>query len=472
MKFYKNAIVLIAVLAVIIVAYFVFSAIKSNTPEDNSTDIVKIFSAYSDDINRLKIQNKNGIFEFKRIESNEGESTAESPKWEVVSPADLNVDPDIIDNIVSGLSSVIADKTIGEIPDEHIADYGFDKPDTVKYDLKNGNSRTFEMGGKTATGDAYYFREAGSSTVYTISSYTAEDILISRLFLKDKQLFTFVADDIIGLSMERNGSSFFATVKDGDIWKISSPIEGNGNPGAIQQMNEAIAQSQALEYVEENAEDLGKYGLEKPAYAFEIETSTKKTKLILGKHATKDVDIYAKLEGSNDIFKLSLNAFTFLDKPLKEIIEVFAYIPYIGDVSKIVVEMDGYVATCDIEADPDNKDDDKFYFNGRDATAKNEDDKQPFRNYYQALIGIRLSDIELGANPAGDAEITFTYYLEKDPGKVKVEFIPKNGDYYYIMRDGKYTGMIVAKKKFDEPESVRDSYKKLVDFLDSNPESE
>ncbi len=471
MKFYKNAIILIAVLALITVAYFVFSAIKGNTPGDDGTDFVRIFSAKTDDISRLTIRNKNGIFEFKRLKSDEELSTAESPKWEVVSPTDLNVDLSVIDSIVSGLSTIVVDKTIGEIPDKDIAVYGFDKPDTIKYDLKDGSSRSFEMGRKTDTGYAYYFREVGSSTVYTIDSYTAEDILISRLLLKDKQLFTFVADDIIGLSMDRNGTSFFTLVKDDKYWKITSPVENNANLGTIQPMFDAIVQSRALEYVEEGATDLAKYGLDKPAYAFEVQIPTKKIRLELGKHETKDAVIYAKLGDSNDIFTLRLDAYTFLDKPLKEVIEVFAYIPYIGDVSKVVVEMDGYVATCDIEADPDNKGNDKFYFNGRDATAKNEDDKQPFRNYYQALIGITLSDIELGANPVGDAEITITYDLKKEPFKVKVEFIPKDEDYYYVMRDGKYTGMVVAKKKFDEPEGIRDSYKKLVDFLNSNPKS-
>ena len=68
------------------------------------------------------------------------------------------------------------------------------------------------------------------------------------------------------------------------------------------------------------------------------------------------------------------------------------------------------------------------------------------------------------------SEITFTYYRKVDPKVMKVEFIPKDERYYYVMRNGKYSGILVEKKKFDEPEGVRESYRKLIEAINKSQE--
>lgn len=186
----------------------------------------------------------------------------------------------------------------------------------------------------------------------------------------------------------------------------------------------------------------------------------------MGQEIKENSEIYVMQEDEKEVYTISLDPFTFLDKPLKEIVEVFAYITNIWDVDKIVVEMDGYMANCELQTDPDqDTDKDKFFLNGKDASMKDENDRQPFRTYYQSLIGVTLSEIEPDANPSGEAEITFTYYRKVEPKVMKVEFIPKDDRYYYVKRNGKYSGILVEKKKFDEPEGVRESYRKLMEVM-------
>jgi hypothetical protein len=103
------------------------------------------------------------------------------------------------------------------------------------------------------------------------------------------------------------------------------------------------------------------------------------------------------------VFSVSLGTFNFLDKPLKEIIEVFAYIVNIDDVNKIKVEMDGYTVDCELQTDKEDRDNDKFFVNGKDVSdLKDDKGSVIFRKYYSALIGVKLSELKVEAQPSGD----------------------------------------------------------------------
>jgi len=59
----------------------------------------------------------------------------------------------------------------------------------------------------------------------------------------------------------------------------------------------------------------------------------------------------------------------------------------------------------------------KHYIDGIDVEAK---------NFYSTIIGITASEIEPDATPSGEAEISIVYHLNTEPGKVTVEFIPRD----------------------------------------------
>lgn len=468
MKLYRNAIILVVVLGLLIGVYAVVKNKKASNTQADNVDTIKIFDLDTDKMAEITLENKDGTFVFVRetVKEKENDKEVERKVWKISSPRDLKIDESKVNSIAINFATLIADKVIEDNASD-LAKYGLDKPVVVSVKMDDGTVKALEIGDETPTKGGYYVKENGSSKVYTIGSYTGEKLKVGKNDLRDKVLFTIKSEDIIGFSMERKGQIVFSSKKLGDVdWSMTSPIQGNVNTSALAPMLDAVAKASVMNFVEENAADLEKYGLTNPAYSFEIETSAGKNKLLLGSEKEKGKEIYAKLADNNEVFTISEESFNFLDKPLKEIIEVFAYIVNINDVNKIVVEMDGQTVTSDIQTDKDDKDKDKFSVNGKDVSGlKDDKDSQLFRKYYQALIGVTLSDIEIGADPSGKPEITFTYYLKKAPGTMKVEFIPKDDRYYYVMRNGQYTGILVEKKKFDEPEGIRVTYKKLAEAM-------
>jgi hypothetical protein len=131
--------------------------------------------------------------------------------------------------------------------------------------------------------------------------------------------------------------------------------------------------------------------------------------------------------------------------------------------------MDGKTThmTIDVYKGEDGKTDtdkDKFTVNGIDASGKTEDGKQPFRQFYQALIGVSLDEVEVEGKPEKEAEITINYTLKS--GSMKVEYISKDETYYYVVRNGEYAGILVRKNKGEFGiKGMKEAYNTMMDFL-------
>jgi hypothetical protein len=381
-------------------------------------------------------------------------------------------------DLVGGITGITADKLI-ENKATNLSQYGLDNP-VLEIVISSGASKTqtLEVGNKTPTQDDYYLMDKASNKVVTVSSYTVDQFMDAKNAIRDKTLFNLTVDtttntvkDAIGVSMDRAGQLLFtAKLQSDSNWALTAPFEANANADGVAPIIDAFTKIAVSSFVEDNATDLDKYGLKNPAYALEVDTTSKgKNRILLGTLKPGSTEMYAMLDGTKDVFTIDPSALTFLDKPFKEIIEPFAYIVNIDTVTKIDVTMDGQTVTSTIMTDKDkgavkaDKDKDKFTINGKDATMKDKDDNQPFRAYYQALIGITLDSIEMGAVPTGAPEVTITYTLNKAPGIMKVEFIPKDKDYYYVVKNGKYSNILVLKSQFDkQPDGVRATYKTLM----------
>ncbi len=460
MKLYRNAIILVVVLALLLGVYGVVRYVTTKNEEGSSTRKLadKLIDLASQDIVELTIQNENEKLVFEKKDD----------KWYAVEPQNLKIDSSKVNSVAINFASVLINQVVEEEATD-LSVYGLDKPTVITAKLKDGTVATAEVGDQTPTGSGYYAKEPGKNKVYIIDSYTGSKIRVRKNDLRSLELFYEKPEDIIKLQMGRNGQLLFTARKAGEYnWEITEPINGTADYSAIGPMLEAITGLTIREFVEENVQDPSKYGFSKPLYSFKFDTGYSTRSLLLGNYKTKGSEIYAMIEGTNEVFTVSVDTLRFIDKPLEEIFEVFVYITNIWDVSDIVVNLDGERIVCKLETHDEDKEKDKFYVNGKDASFKDDKGEQPFRKFYQSLIGVTLSKIDPGAEPQGQPEITFEYTLKKEPYKMKVEFVPKDEYYYYVIKNGVYSGILVEKDEFDKSEGVRESYRKLMEAMEAN----
>lgn len=463
MKLYRNAIILLVIVALLVGAYFLVRNMKTEDETPIETEkYERLTDLTSDAIESVTLINADGTFVIVK----------NGQDWMLSAPADLRYDPSVLSSIVINASTIVADKVV----EENAADlsiYGLDKPAKAIVKSTDGVETVIEVGDLTPTRGGNYVKLAGSNKVYVVSNFVGEKLTMGKNAIRKKLLFDFTSDKITAVAMSRKGESLFSAVveEDGASWTMGTPIKGSVNESAVYPMLDALASSNVVEFVEDDPKDLSVYGLDKPTYEFVFTAEGREYKLLMGQEKVKGSEIYAMLEGSNEVFTIDMATYTFLDKPLKEILKIFAYIVNIDQVKKIDLTMDGKTTSMDVNVykDAEGKSDydkDKFYFNGIDATGKDEEGSQPFRKLYQAMVGIGLDEIDTEGKPEGPADIIIDYTLV-DGSRMKVEFISKDENLYYVVRNGEYANILVKKRnKVDFGiEGLRQAYKKMTDFL-------
>lgn len=460
MKLYRNAIILVVVLGLLVGAYFIIKNQKSSSGDaaDSTAagQTLKVLEVKQDDINSMEFNNESGSFTLKKKSKDE---------WTIEPASEFPLNLSGVTTAASSLSSVIADKLVEENATD-LTKYGLDKPATVKVGLADGTSKEIEIGSSNATKDGIYIKNKGESKVYLINTYSAESLKLTRSTLATKDILPVEGTAINTFSYEKNGElQYKINVPSEGVYNITAPVKEEGNSSDIGPMFAAVVKLTVKDIVDENPADLSKYGLDKPAYAIEYGDGKTTKKILFGKEVEKGSVAYAKFPEGKTVFTIDITPLTFLDVKLADIISTFVYLPNINDVSKIELLLDGTTTVAEITTDSENSDNDKFKVNGKDANMKDKDDKSVFRSFYQAMIGIAMDKYEAGANPTGTPEVSIKYTLKKDSSTVTIDLISKDTNYYYAMKNGVYTNKVILKSVLDESDGLRAQLKATLQAI-------
>jgi hypothetical protein len=459
MKLYRNAIILVVVLGLLAGAYFFINSKKpknaDTASEDTAQNSINVITADRDKINLLEYSNENGKFSLKKQGDN----------WVMDPTSEFAVDGSIAETACGDLSTVVANKVIEEKATD-LAKYGLDKPATVKIGLTDGTSKEIEIGSLSPTNEGIYVKNKGESKVYLIGTYYLDKLKLTRGYFATKGFLTADPQGIKSFAYEKNGQMQYSfDTSDQAAVKILAPIEDEADPTKVSQMLESVVKLTIKDIVDENP-DLAKYGLDKPAFALTVGDGTDTKKILFGKDEVKGSSVYAKFDNKKSVFTIDTSSLTFLDVKLKDVVSPFVYIPSINNVNKIELTIDGKTIVSDIKTVEGKTEEDKFKVDGKDANMKDEGSNSYFRAFYQAMIGVTLNKYETGIKPTGKSEITIKYYMKPDNKPVTIEYISKDNNYYYAMKDGVYTNRTVLKSQFDAVDGIRDAYKKLKEAID------
>jgi hypothetical protein len=466
MKLYRNIVILVVVLVALIGAYFIVKPLVGTEEEVSAR--IEVINMDSEKVVEMTIENSDGKFVFNK---NEGQ-------WAMLSGGDFVIDTYRVESIASNVCDLYAYKMVDENP-EDLGLFGLDKPVLISAKTSDGETVEVEVGNLTATKQAYYMKKKGENTVYTIPTYAGEILASRKKDLRNKYILDVIDSAVTELALTKNGKLTFSAVNTSDSgWTIKEPIESGVDMIRMDNVLAALVRAEITDYIEEDPKDLSQYGLDEPSYIVKAAAATQKITMLLGDVKENYKEVYGMLEGTNEVFVINPSTLGFLDITTVEIIDGFIYAPYIYDVTDIEVKMDGETINLKIEKieDTNNSEDEKedgqkskenFYVNGRNVNEKGEGGISKFKSYYQALISITADDIDPNASVEGEPEISITYKRNKEPGTVKVGFIPRDADTYYAMKDDKYTGIVINKSAFDEEEGPRKSYQRLIELLDS-----
>ena len=488
MKNWKKIIILLVIFVIFLAAFILLNKDQGKIDNGNETpqptdatssDEIKLIDIAQEEISKIVLKREDTEVVLTKEERNvetletndDGTTKKVTEKKMVWVNTSFDVDNDLVEDIVSAAATVTTKRLIDEKPND-LTIYGLDNAFIATFVSKEGKEISIEIGNLTPKQDSYYVRRLEKPEVYTIDSYKGDTLRYGKFDLMSKNLYgteALSAEDVKNLTFSKAGEAVFSAEKKPSSadWIITGPIpERDANITELSKFLGWVSSFRVKKFVEENPSDLKVYGLDSPNYVFDYTINDETHRIMLGNKS--ESEYYGMMEGNNAVFTVDATNLNFVDLPLKDLVSLFAYIPLIYDVEKLVIEIDGRTDVLLINDSQEEGSTPEFHINGQNI----EGDEQEglFRKYYQSAISIMGDKIDLVSVPSGEAAVRFTYTMKKaDPDKiVKIELIPTNDGYgYFITKNDSYTGLVVGERKLqdDSNTGIRVAYDNLIKVL-------
>jgi hypothetical protein len=377
-----------------------------------------------------------------RLENRDG-------SWGLIDPGagTIRIDQQAVSGKLWSISSLWAEQVVDEAPSD-LGQFGLDSPaNRVVLADSEGKRAEILFGGQTPSLSSYYVMIPGEPRVYTVSGYSAGNFLFALDDIRDKTLiaefdpltvrrFIRESDGVLLDISPRTEDQY--TVSSFSSLVINSPyiLKRGVDSSKFEPVLQAIQGFTVERFVDDNPSSPAPYGLDKPGRIY-METDTATLELSFGRG--RDGQLYAKLPGEPGVFTVT-GLDTVVNTRVFDIADKFALIFHIDNVETYTVTGEGQVLKADIQG---TKDEPEFFLNGK----KTED--KPFRNYYQAVIGL-LADAEY-PGPSGAAvegsPVDIEFRLKDPPGAdVSIRLVPYNRDFYALNHSG-VTEFLISRRQ-------------------------
>lgn len=237
--------------------------------------------------------------------------------WQVVEPSKAPADETEMTSITTSLASLevqrVVDANAGDVKK-----YGLDPPRiSVAFRSKGQKDlRRVEFGEKTPTGGDLYARIPGEKRVFLVSSFLDSTFNKTPFALRDKTILKIDRQKADGLELVE-GATTIQVTKKGSDWMIVKPLAARADFAVVESSLERVGSAQMVGITEENAANLGKYGLDKPTATIVVAMGSSRATLLLGK--TENAVVYAKDASRPMVFTVPPTLKTDVIKPVAEL---------------------------------------------------------------------------------------------------------------------------------------------------------
>lgn len=464
MKQFKWVIILAAAAAVLTVIFIFVDKHDQKQKERNAIggpqDLISFDSSKAE---RITIDNEDGHFEFKWSEEN--------GQWVIASGEQFNVNTYAIAAICNYLSDLSSEKTVSfNCADTSV--FGFDHPVTLKvYTTETGEDapHTLYVGDHTPKNDAFYAMIEGSNDVFTIPYAAGEKFCVSKNTLKDMYLFNTYSNAVTYYKHTRDGKTVAELSRDSsNAWILNAPGSYTVQKATVDELMDIVVRATLNGYVAEHPSDLSQYGLDKPTDILQLKgkknIGTMEEEIWFGSEAS-DLEVYGYFKNSGQVFRILKANTAFLKTPLSSYVYPYCIDVSTNELSKIDVDL-GKAADLKFTLGIDSGAK-QYSLNDTDITALHIDAADSlYQNLLRSVTMLRFTDTVPEASPDLSAEPAITMTFTYTDGHTRLlTFIEFETNNFYVIDDGKYTGLTIRMNRFEGTGSIPYNYEELMKVI-------
>ena len=444
MKQYKTTIISLIVIAVVITAFFIVSAVldkqESNAPAEPTAEETKTVSVFGfDNTSDLAAYECNIVDEIKLERNSSGE-------WVCPTYADLALNESGVATALNSLKQCYATVVYeGEITDEIIKSYDISRTQYVKLTFKDGTVKTLRFGMQKPGSASYFAVVEEANKVYLINSTYKSAVVLTKENLLHTQIFSFNDEGKIKyIEVYKSGERFIylsgkMEAEDTRTWKMEYPLNRPGADSHIEEVLTSALNLTTLEYIEGDCENLAQYGLDNPVYLLRIADNKGTQTLSVGNKVPDGDAYYCIFGGENNVFTIDLSSITFIDDSALKYMDTAIFDRMYTELKSINVNIncgdikESFVMGFDIWEDGE-----QLYFNGT-ALPDSNDVIRPFRRINTALYLIDLVGLEDEPETKGELLISVEYKTSSGE-TILVEGFRRDDTTMSLYENGVYCG--------------------------------
>ncbi len=309
---------LILLLICVLVGVIYFWDTERIEEQEKQEEIEKqLLNLEQEDIKEVTVVNEEGRFKAKKQED----------RWRMIEPLDTEGDSTTWDSIVRNVATGEKQQVIDDEP-EDLSIFGLDAPslEVTVAGIDNATAQILQFGNETPTAGKYYAKIKDSSQVVTVRSSMYSNANKTLFDFRDKTIIELDNNEVQRIEISHVHFDGTLERRNEDEWLITDPYQARADEAQIRDMLNKISSAQIKQFIDENPEHLGTYGLVEPATKMVFwtgepgkESSWAARALLLGATTPNDF-IYAKREGQKNVFAVGPDDFNKVPRNLDSLL--------------------------------------------------------------------------------------------------------------------------------------------------------
>lgn len=453
--------VIIAMIALLVVAggsFGAFLAVKNKSDNETKKQVSELadnvlFSFDSDSITEINFDCPDG--HYKAIH--------EDDKWKL-DDDEFTIDQTYITALLTLISDFTAETNFGEADSSKKTMYGLENPSETITLTDGTNNYKIYVGNITPTNDYYYIMVEGKDKVYTVDSVQGSVLKTSRMMLKAKNLIPYDNGEIQQITVKKDGKTIYDLNFDSETstWALSDEYSNLPfDQTAVTSMLTSLTRLEAQQLLEENLEDLSKYGFDKPSAEVTVKglDGTEKSFLISGKQDENRTYTYLLQKDSNQVQTYYISDLNFAN---------YTPVHFLPDSFTIagMYDVTGFEFTYGEIQDSFkmNMTDRTLEVNGKEIDIQKSETSTTFQNFYNSLSVLIFKDTDIDATPDNSEPLITVVYHVNDGKDLKVDFVDAGDNQCYVFKNDVYTGGLIDISRINGKNSVRSFYDAFCEY--------
>lgn len=243
----------------------------------------------------------------------------ENGAWAVAAPVSAPAADTDTTAIANALADIQIERVVDEAPSD-LKEYGLDAP-SVAVGFKSeggGPGGRMLLGVKTATGGNLYAKREDEKRVVLIAQYHESTLNKSTFDLRDKTIVKLDKPKITAISLNVGGKTGEFTNNQSE-WQMTAPLVTRADSTTVEGILERLegTQMKSIVTAAPTAEDLKKYGFDKPEAVITLHAGSEQRVVTVGGKAD-DTSVYLRDSAKPDVFTVESSAAEDLKRPVED----------------------------------------------------------------------------------------------------------------------------------------------------------